>query len=156
MNKLNNWLRTANGWKRLWFVLSAFGLLYVTVVNPFVLSSQNNLSRYEYRWAVEKELKNPECQQYSAKPLAELTEPEYQDSNGTKGCYHIYNYRKYNNPTKAPYTSDDLDRDFRQEVWGDILALSGLGLVGAAVISVIVYFLGAVVAWVLMGFRKKA
>ena len=155
MNKLKNWIRTANGWKRLWFVLSAFGLFYTTVVNPFVLSGQNNLSRYQYRWAVEKELKNPECQLYSAKPLAELAEPEYQDGEGNKGCYHIYSYRKYNNPTKVPYTSDDLDRDFRQELWGEILALAGLGFLGAIVLSVVVYFLGVVVAWVAMGFRKR-
>lgn len=155
MNKLKNWLRTANGWKRLWFVLSAFGLFYMMVVNPFVLSSQNNLSRYQYRWAVEKEFKNPDCQQYSMKPLIELTEPEYQDSEGNKGCYHIYNYRKYNNPTKVPYTTDDLDKDFTQELWSEILGLSGFGVVGAIVLSALVYFLGAVVAWVITGFRKK-
>jgi hypothetical protein len=155
VNKLKNWLRTANGWKRLWFVLSAFGLFYTTVINPFVLSNQNNLSRYQYRWAVEKELKNPECLRYSANPLAELAEPEYLDNDGNKGCYHIYNYRKYNNPTKVPYTLDDLDRDFRQKIWGEILALSGLGFLGVIVLSVVVYFLGVVVAWVTMGFRKR-
>jgi len=155
MNKFKNWLRTANGWKRLWFVLSAFGLLYATLVNPFVLSSQHHLSRYQYRWAVERELKNQECQLYSIKPLAELSEPEYQDSEGNKGCYHIYNYRKYNNPTKAPYTSDDLDSDFRREIWGDILVLSGVGLIGAIVLSSGVYFLGVIVAWVVMGFKKS-
>lgn len=156
MNKLKTWLRTANGWRRLWFVLSAFGLFYMAVINPFVLRTSDNLSAYQYRWAVEKELKNPECRPYSTRPFTELTEPEYQDSEGNKGCYHIYNYRKYHNPTKAPYTADDLNKDFRSEVWSEILALSGLGLVGAAVISAIVYFLGAIVAWVLMGFRKKA
>lgn len=156
MNKLKTWLRTANGWRRLWFVLSAFGLFYMTVINPFVLRTSDNLSAYQYRWAVEKELKNPECRSYSTRPFTELTEPEYQDSDGNKGCYHIYNYRKYNNPTKVPYTADDLNKDFSSKVWSEILALSGLGLVGAAVISAIVYFLGAVVAWVLMGFRKSA
>ena len=156
MNKLKSWLRTANGWKRLWFVLSAFSLFYMTAVNPFVISNQNSLSRYQYRWAVEKELKNPECRPYSMKLLLELTEPEYQDSEGNKGCYHIYNYRKYNNSIKIPYTSDDLEKDFKQELWGEILLLSGLGVVGAIVLSAIVYFLGVVVAWVTTGFRKKS
>lgn len=125
------------------------------LINPFVLSNQSSLSRYQYRWAVERELKNPECRLYSIKPLVELTEPEYQDSDGNKGCYHIYNYRKYNNPTKVPYTSDDLDSDFRREVWGEILVLSGLGAVGTIVLSALVYFLGVVVAWVITGFRKQ-
>ena len=155
MNRIKNWLRTANGWKRLWFVLSAFGLFYMILINPFVLSNQSSLPRYQYRWAVERELKNPECRQYSIKPLVELTEPEYQDSDGNKGCYHVYNYRKYNNPTKVPYTSDDLDSDFRREIWGEILVLSGLGAVGAIVLSALVYFLGVVVAWVITGFRKQ-
>lgn len=125
------------------------------LINPFVLSNQSSLPRYQYRWAVERELKNPECRQYSIKPLVELTEPEYQDSDGNKGCYHVYNYRKYNNPTKVPYTSDDLDSDFRREIWGEILVLSGLGAVGAIVLSALVYFLGVVVAWVITGFRKQ-
>jgi len=155
VNRIKNWLRTANGWKRLWFVLSAFGLFYMILINPFVLSNQSSLPRYQYRWAVERELKNPECRQYSIKPLVELTEPEYQDSDGNKGCYHVYNYRKYNNPTKVPYTSDDLDSDFRREIWGEILVLSGLGAVGAIVLSALVYFLGVVVAWVITGFRKQ-
>ena len=72
MNRLKEWLRSANGWKRLWFVLSAFGMFYMTVINPFVLSNENSLSRYQYRWAVEKELKNPECRLYVMKPLIEL------------------------------------------------------------------------------------
>lgn len=130
-------------------------MFYMIVINPFVLSNQSSLSRYEYRWAVEKELKRPECRQYSLKPLVELTEPEYQDSDGNKGCYHIYNYRKYNNPTKVPYTSDDLDSDFRHKVWNELLVLSGLGTVGAIVLSALVYFLGVVVAWVITGFRKQ-
>ncbi|MFA5940269.1 MAG: hypothetical protein WC809_13005 [Sinimarinibacterium sp.] len=156
MSKLKNWLQTANGWRRLWFVLSAFGLFYTTIVNPFVFSSRNDLSAYQYRWAVEKEFKNPECQSYSAKPLTELTEPEYQDSEGNSGCYHIYNYRKYNNPTQTPYTPDDLDRDFRDELWSELLMLSGLGFVGAIVLSAVVYFLGVVLAWIVRGFRGNA
>jgi hypothetical protein len=129
-------------------------LFYTTVVNPFVLISRNDLSRYEYRWAVERKLKNSECQLYSAKPLAELVEPEYQGSEGNKGCYHIYNYRKSDNPTKAPYTLDDLDRDFGQALWGEILALAGLVFVGAIALSAVVYCLGVIAAWVAMGFRK--
>jgi hypothetical protein len=154
VNKLKSWLQTSNGWKRLWFVLSIFGFSYMVIINPFVLTNKNSLSNYQYKWAVEKELQNPECALYSIKPLTELPEPEYQDSEGRKGCYHIYNYRKYNNPTKIPYTQDDLKNDFTREFWSDISALSGLGAIGAIVISSIVYFLGLVVSWVIAGFKK--
>ncbi|MFN8774078.1 MAG: hypothetical protein ACK5ZQ_14015 [bacterium] len=156
VNKLKNWLQNANGWKRLWFLLSAFGLFYMAVINPFVLIKDSNLSRYEYKWAVEKELKNPECLPFSTKPFAELSEPEYQDKDGNKGCYHIYNYRKYYNQTKVPYTSADLDSDFTSAHWDQILALSGFFSMVAIVLSALVYFLGAVVAWVVRGFRKGA
>jgi hypothetical protein len=130
-------------------------LLYLAVVNPFVLSSQHELSVYEYQWAVQNELKNPECRLYTTKPLIELTEPEYRDRDGKEGCYHIYNQRKYHNPTKVPYTSDDLNKDGLQEIWGVILAYSGLGFVGGIVLSAVAYFLGVLVAWVLVGFRKN-
>jgi len=155
MKNLKNWLQTANGWKRLWFALSSFGLFYMTVISPFILSDRNSPSSYQYRWAVERELKNPECRPYSTTPVLELTEPSYQDGEGNKGCYHLYNYRKYTNPEKVPYTAADLDRDFKWELWSDIFALSGLGAVIAAIVSAVVYFLGSVVAWVLTGFRKS-
>ena len=156
MNKLKAWLRNANGWRRLWFVLSVLGLFYMVIFNPLVVSNSQNLAKYEYRWAVEKELKNPECAPFSITPFTELTEPEYQDSEGRKGCYHIYNYRKYHNQTKSPYTTDDLDRDFEKERWSEIFMLSGLGLVGTVAVAAIVYFLGVIVAWVITGFRKSS
>ena len=124
----------------------------MTLINPFVSS---HLFLYQIRWAVEREFKNPDCRPYSTKPLGELTEPKYQDSEGNKGCYHIYNYRKHNNPTKVPYTPDDLDRDFKLQVVGHIFTLCGLGMVAAIVISVLVYFLGAVVARVIRGFGNQ-
>lgn len=154
MTKLRAWLINANGWKRLWLVMATIGTFYLTLVNPFVFSTQSSLSEYQYRWAVEKELANPECLQYTQKSLSELSEPAYQDSEGTKGCYHIYNYRKYNNPTQHPYTLENLNADFTREVWGELLTLSVAGLISAVVLSAFIYFCGFVVAWVVGGFRR--
>ncbi len=156
MKFLKIWLENANGWKRLWFSLTILLFLYVIFINPFFLTTKNSSSSWEYRWAVERELKNPECKEFSEKPLSELVEPEYQDLNGEKGCYHIFNQRKYNNPTKIPYTAEDVDSDFKKELWGEILLLSGLGFLGAAIFSGVAYFLGIIVAWIISGFKGSS
>ena len=155
MNKFKNWMRAANGWKRLWLVLSVLGFLYATVLNPLFGNNLSYQSRYEYRTAVERELNNPLCLAYTLRPLAELVEPEFTDAYGSEGCYHIYNQRKFNNPTKVPYTAEDLDSEFQQEVRGEMLALAGIGFVGSLMLSALVYFLGVVVAWVVSGFRAR-
>jgi hypothetical protein len=129
--------------------------LYMTIINPFVVTNKNSLSSYQYRWAVEEELNNPEYSPYINKSLNELSEPEYQDSEGSKGCYHIYNYRKYHNPTKTPYTKEVLDNDFTWQLWSEIFIFSGIGAVGSALVSLAVYWTGLVFAWVLIGFRKQ-
>jgi len=124
------------------------------LINPFVLTADRHRDRYQYQRAVTEELKNPECQAYAQKPLPELTEPKYNDSEGREGCYHLYNHRHYNNQTKIPYTLEDLKTDSFRTMWGEILALSGIGIVVAGVLSALVYFFGTVVAWVTAGFRK--
>lgn len=154
MKRLKAWLLAANGWKRLWFVLSALGVFYCMLINPFVLTADRHRDRYQYQRAVTEELKNPECRAYAQKPLPELTEPKYNDSEGREGCYHLYNHRHYNNQTKIPYTLEDLETDSFRAIWGEILALSGIGIVVAGVLSALVYFFGTVVAWVTAGFRK--
>lgn len=156
MANLKAWLQAANGWKRLWFVLTALGVLYCFLINPFVLSSKSSLSRYQYKWAVEKELKNPECQPFSKKPLSELTEPNYNNSEGREGCYHLYNYRHFHNQTTIPYTQESLDSDFTKEIWGELLTLSGVGGLIAGMLSATIYFLGWLVAWIVAGFSKKS
>ena len=134
--------------------MTVFGLIYMAIINPFVYKKDGELSRYKYRWAAERELKNPECLIYSIKPLAELTEPEYNNSEGNSGCYYIYNYRRFNNPDKYPYTADDLDRDFAWEYWKDIIFLSAFGSIVTLVLSSLVYALGAITAWIIGGFKK--
>jgi hypothetical protein len=49
--------------------------------------------------------------------------------------YHLYNHRHYNNQTKIPYTLEDLETDSFRAIWGEILALSGIGIVVAGVLS---------------------
>jgi len=127
MGKLKVWLRGANGWKRLWFALAVLGLFYALLINPFVVTEDTQGFRNQYRWAVAREFENAECQPYAKKPIEELSEPEYKDSEGRQGCYHIYNYRKFHNPTKAPYTLEDLENDYVWETLSEIFFWSGFG-----------------------------
>jgi hypothetical protein len=154
MGSVKAWVSNANGWRRLWLVGAGLALLYAIFVNPFVLTSDARLSKYQYRWAVEREFEHPECKPFLERPLAMLTEPAFTDTEGKEGCYHIYNYRKYNNPDKVPYTLQDLGSDFRRGIWTDLLGISGIGAVLVAVVSGLVYLAGLVIAWVRAGFRK--
>jgi hypothetical protein len=72
--RLGNWLRRANGFQRLWFVLSIVLILYLTFVNPFVIRG-SDLPAYQYKWAVEREFKNPQCHPYLTERFEKLREP---------------------------------------------------------------------------------
>ena len=148
-------MRTANGWKRLWLVLSVLGLLYAAVINPQIVGKDIAAIRYPSIAAAERELSNPECQPYSAKPFAELAQPKYVDEYGSEGCYNLYSYRKYFNQTKVPLTAEDIDREFSDQIGDEMLSWAGAGFVASIMLSALVYFLGVVVAWVVSGFRAR-
>ncbi len=155
MEKIKYWLQKANGWKRLWFVLSVVGLLYMTTIQPFILTRDTTSYLAKQRLAADIELTRSECKPFSKNSLTDLKIPEYQDEFGFKGCYHLYNWRTFNNPTKVPYTSDDLKTDFQKEVWKIIIQYSAVSALIATIISALVYFIGMIAAWVVNGFRDK-
>ena len=152
-DKVRSWLQTANGWRRLWFAAAALGTFYFVLINPFVLTSDSQLSEWKYRWAAEKEFKNPECTPYQTQPIRQLTEPAY-DSEGNRGCWHIYTSRKLRDNDVIPYTLKIFNGDFIRERWIGLLELAGIGAIGALLVSALLYFIGWVVAWVIAGFRK--
>lgn len=153
MKKITSWLQNANGWQRIWFVLSVITFLYGSVVFPFKTYNENSRWLYEFRGAVARNLQNPDCNDYSTKPIDQLSEPEY-FREGEKGCWHLYTYRKSNNPMTIPYTLETLDHDFNKERWSEILSNSvSFGAV-AIVFSALIYWFGVVIAWVVVGFRR--
>ena len=49
MVSMRAWVKSANGWCRLWLVGTALALLFAVLVNPFVLTADARLSNYQYR-----------------------------------------------------------------------------------------------------------
>ena len=114
------------------------------------------MANYQYKWAVEREMKYSYCAPYMEKPFSELVEPKYVDMDGSSGCYHIYNYRRYHDQKSTPFTNKGLDSSFESNRWADLGAISGVGLVIASLLSGLIYLAGVVFAWVLKGFKGNA
>jgi hypothetical protein len=150
-NRVTAWLQGANGFQRLWFVLSVLLLFYLALVNPFVLTANNNQFNYKMKWGVEQDFANPQCQPYLNKPIADLAEPPYSEKSN---CRQLYNHRKYGRSSEAlPYTREMYEREFFWDWWDPILKLSAVGIPVALIIAAMVYWTGKVIAWIVRGFR---
>lgn len=124
----------------------------MVLVNPFFM--QDRTALYQFKWAVEREFKNPECQPYLVKRIEELSEPPF-DSDGRSSCWHIYTHRKlYGRDRSPPFTLEQYERTFFWEIWEPLLIWSGFGFVLAAILSAVAYGMGKIVAWVVGGFRQ--
>jgi hypothetical protein len=152
MKKIRNWVKHTNGWQRIWLVTTLLALFYALLINPFVQNSSGNAGRYNFKWAIEREMKNPVCIDYMSKPFIELSEPEY-DSDGAKGCWHVYTHRRYLEGNKA-ITEESYQSQFVLEQWQNIGLYALMGLVVVLALSTLVYGTGKVVAWVIGGFKK--
>lgn len=148
---LKQWLIAANGWQRIWFVCSAVCFLYFVIIYPLVGVDKGSSFRYEMRWATEKEMKNPACASYMSSEFDKLAEPQYSNDGST--CYHIYSHRRYaddNKPiTEAIYQQRFVSKE--RQAW---LIYIGIGFAAATFLAAFVYGVGAVVRWIVKGFRK--
>lgn len=150
---LKQWLVTANGWQRIWFVGTVICFLYFILFYPLAETNKGNSYRYNTKWAIEKEMKNPECAVYMSGTFSQLKEPEF-DPDGTTGCYNIYLHRKYLEENK-PITMSSYNESFVYEVREQWATYIGMGAFIAVLISVFVYAVGAVVSWIVRGFKKS-
>lgn len=149
---LKEWLSAANGWQRIWFVASALMFLYFCVLFPISESGEGSTYRYRIKWAIEAEMKKQECASFMSQPFSQLAEPEF-DATGKDGCYNIYMHRKYLENNK-PITEKEYLSSFEYEYWERLLGFAGMGLLIAVVLSALLYGIGAVVSWVINGFKK--
>jgi hypothetical protein len=152
MEKIRDWVKHTNGWQRIWLVATMLALCYGLLINPFVQNNGGSAGRYDFKWAVEREMKNPACTDYMSKPFVALSEPEY-NTDGTAGCWHIYTHRRYLDGNKA-ITEESYESHFVVEQWKNIGLYALMGLIVVLVLSSLVYGAGKVFAWVIGGFKK--
>jgi hypothetical protein len=150
---LKKWLSSANGWQRIWFVCSCLTFLYYLVVYPLSESNAGNSFRYNTKWSVEKEMKNPQCAIYMSAPFNQLAEPEY-SANGEKGCYHIYVHRQFLDGNVA-ITESSYKESFTREERERWMTFLGMGALIATVLTAFAYGCGTVVSWVIQGFKRS-
>ncbi len=150
---LKQWLVDANGWQRIWFVGTVICFLYFIVIYPLAETNKGSSFRYSTKWAIENEMKNPECAVYMSGTFSELKEPDF-DPDGRTGCYNIYVHRKYWDENK-PITKSSYDEHFvseERERWATYI---GMGALIAVVLSAFVYGAGVVVSWIVRGFKRS-
>lgn len=150
---IKKWLSGANGWQRIWFVCSAISFIYYLVVFPLTETNAGSSFRYNTKWAIEKEMKNPECIRYMSEPFNQLSEPEY-SANGEKGCFHIYVHRKYLEGN-LQLTESSYEKNFVSEERERWLAFIGIGALVATLLSALAYGIGVVISWVIKGFQRS-
>ena len=150
MTALKIWLKTANGWQRIWFIGTVTGLLYGCFLFPFEEASKNQAYEYDRARNIYAEMKRPECAPYMSQPFNQLKDPAYSTDTG---CYFIYTHRQYedkNPPVTQQSYADNSESEYRKK----LLILLGVGLFVATVLSASVYGAGSLVAWVIKGFRN--
>lgn len=151
MTSIKIWLKSTNGWQRIWFLVSLLGVLYFCLLFPFQEYAKGNSYRYKTLWETEAEMDKSECYPYMNLPFNQLVEPGYPKVG--EGCYHIYTYRKFA-PDNKPFTKEEYQRNFESESRLRILGLCIEGFFISIVLSAFGYGLGALVSWVIKGFKK--
>jgi len=149
-------LRNLNGWQRLW-VVAALGLfVYLSGLKPLDDSSRTQSVQIRLYEDAYGDFREPRCLRYQTEPLSSLPPLSPGDSFKPGSCSHIWRTRMGSSDPSKPYTERDfdaamqagIDRSYRQSLlYGSIIA---------AMLSILLYAIGLVVAWVLKGFSKSA
>lgn len=148
-----SFLTRMNGWQRLWLALTVAALLAYGIVYPFIYAGAYVFGSYHYeeRQHLLKDLASPNCSKYATKPLIQLEQPGWGEGGS---CYHLYQARKYGDPSVVPFkieTFDEwTDRRYYENLSWTMAITSAITLVCAG----LVYFLGFVIAWIRRGFAK--
>ena len=140
-------IASANGWQRLWLVTTVGCFVYFAWIVPIQQMDEMNVFRYKEKWAVEEEMKNPVCKDYMLKPFDQL-------EKSTDACYNIYVEREYAE-NNAQLTPESYKKKFREDQSSRLMTYIQTGLIVAVALSALLYAAGAVVAWVVSGFKKK-
>ena len=151
------WIKTANGWERLWLVITAASVLYAVTGGTATLIEPGNKYRYENRSAILREMSRPQCAAYMNRPFNELPKPEYYNSSdyvAKPTCLYIYQEREAYDPTTVPYTEEVYRSRFSASYYSLLFEMMGGSLLVALGFSILLYLFGWVAAWIRWGFAS--
>ena len=145
-------LKRANGWCRIWFLLSVLGVLYGTFIFPFVDTGNIRAAELQFSLAIKTEMENPVCQAYMSAPQNTLSLQTYGSP-----CYHLYLHRSHSGEKgRQPLTKEGFAAEEQRAIWLRLGFGALLGGTCALLLSALAYFVGFLFAWVVSGFRKAA
>jgi hypothetical protein len=147
INKVNRWIKSANGWKRLWLVLSLALLVYNMVVVPIKLVHWPN----DYNEVVGA-IKNPICRPYLTERIENLSEPDSANLDGI--CILLYRHREIYVEDLSSYSLDLYIKETRQKYLLGFIMASTFGLILSIFLSAAIYFLGLICNWIRIGFAN--
>ena len=147
-------VRTFNGWQRLWLVGTVCLGLGLMGWIPLQWANKIRLYHFNFRWELEKDFRNPQCEFYQTAPIDTLRWEGLPSWEAP--CWHIYVSRR--NDKTEPYTLEVYDRHSSAQWWENelpqILLGIGFGTVGTILLSAFAYLCGWVVGWIYRGFRR--
>lgn len=143
-----------NGWQRIWFVLTMVIWICAAILYPAYMVAQSVMKLDEsIGRPILAEYASGKCNSYISEPLASLTEP---DSNRPPpNCSYIYNLRTIDSKrglTETPYTLEQFKANNQAKAWEKFRSGFDPISILVALGSVVVYFLGWLIAWVRRGF----
>lgn len=144
------WIQKSNGWQRLWMIGTIAGYMYLGWVVPMQASSSYSQFKFSEMRRIEEEIKKAECAPYISETFNLLPNDPISRSN----CSNIYSERKNlknNQPFSIAAYEVEMNSRIRFSLHDDIK----FGMLYATFISAMVYVLGALISWVIKGFRKK-
>ena len=156
---MKNWLRKANGWQRIWFVITSIGLFLSIFILPFVLSWDINIGERREQRKIINQIQTPECLPYTIKPMKEL-KPIKATGSDYEACGSIYYFRKLSDyPNNTPITAEKVNKAIVEKMWKNIFAYLAILLSLTIITSVLVYGLvkysNIFIKWIYKGFKEN-
>jgi hypothetical protein len=150
MQTIKTWIRNSNGWQRLWLVGVVATHIYLGIIVPLQDSSSYSQSKFADLRRIEAEMKKTECEPYLRVPFNQLPT----DANITMICFDLF-YERKRLKNDEPFSLKAYETEMNATIRSRFIDDIKLGLLVAIFLSILIYGLGTLTAWVIKGFRKK-
>ena len=153
---MKNWLKKANGWQRIWFVITSIGLFLSIFILPFVLYLFTISELRDTEWRIIKQIQTPECLSFRIKPMKNLS----LDDSARKNCLSLYLFRKSSDyPNNTPITAEKVTKAINEKIWKNIFAglalLLSLTIITSGLVYGLVKYSNILIKWIYKGFREN-